>query len=80
MRADQLLFVFLLLVSRFFFRTHLAGGCRGCGAGFGINLVSATGGRQIPDMTDTGFNNKLWSKILIDCLSLGRRLDDDQRF
>ena len=45
---------------------------------FGVSLSRATGGRQVPDMANTGLDDKVRTQIFVDSLGLGRRLHNNE--
>ena len=43
-----------------------------------FNVDAQLFGRQIPHVPHTGFNHKIFAQNFVDCLGLGRRLDNHQ--
>ena len=73
--SDKLLLGFLFLVGKFFLGSHLPGLGGGGGSRLRIDGLATAAGGKITDMTDTGFDHELWSKILVNSPRLRRRLN-----
>ena len=78
--ADQLFASLALFIDRFLIGRHFTGLRSLTGTFFGIAGLGRTRNRQITDMANAGFNDKVVSQVFIDGFRLGRRLHDNQRF
>ena len=73
--SDELRLRFLFLVGNFFLGGHLPGLGGGGGSRLGIDRLATAAGGKITNMTDTGFDHELGSKILVNSPGLRRRLN-----